>query len=190
MSTPSTLDQTIHERPAELLQTLIRFDTTNPPGNKAQCVSYVSSLLEDRLEECYEYTALKAANVLSIPAEKDVYSNPKRCDIFSPLHSSSASSGNSRGRFSALTCDTVTGFLAKGAPLQRSSSENREAYVTCSAPARLNSSLQASLSTTNFSRALATSATYTMLNFAFASVGSGTGMPFTICFMKYDSRGA
>ena len=50
MSTPSTLDQTIHKRPEELLPTLIRLDTTDPPGNEAQCVSYVSSLLEDRLK--------------------------------------------------------------------------------------------------------------------------------------------
>ena len=36
----------IHERPAELLQELIRFDTTNPPGNEAACVQYVADLLQ------------------------------------------------------------------------------------------------------------------------------------------------
>jgi acetylornithine deacetylase/succinyl-diaminopimelate desuccinylase-like protein len=45
MSTLSAGDQTIYERPAELLQNLIRFDTTNPPGNEAQCVGYINSLL-------------------------------------------------------------------------------------------------------------------------------------------------
>lgn len=35
------------ERPAELLQRLIRFDTTNPPGNEAECVGYVDSLLRE-----------------------------------------------------------------------------------------------------------------------------------------------
>ncbi len=45
MSTPSTGDQTIYQRPAELLQNLIRFDTTNPPGNEVQCVRYINSLL-------------------------------------------------------------------------------------------------------------------------------------------------
>jgi acetylornithine deacetylase/succinyl-diaminopimelate desuccinylase-like protein len=45
MSTLSAGDQTIYERPAELLQNLIRFDTTNPPGNEAQCVRYINSLL-------------------------------------------------------------------------------------------------------------------------------------------------
>ncbi len=35
----------IYQRPAELLQNLIRFDTTNPPGNEAQCVAYINSLL-------------------------------------------------------------------------------------------------------------------------------------------------
>lgn len=38
-------DSTIYERPAELLQNLIRFDTTNPPGNEAECVEYVNRLL-------------------------------------------------------------------------------------------------------------------------------------------------
>ncbi len=35
----------IHERPAELLQQLLRFDTTNPPGNEAACVRYIADLL-------------------------------------------------------------------------------------------------------------------------------------------------
>jgi len=30
--------------PVELLQRLIRFDTTNPPGNEAECVEFVRSL--------------------------------------------------------------------------------------------------------------------------------------------------
>lgn len=33
--------------PVELLQQLIRFDTTNPPGNEAECVSFVRGLLEE-----------------------------------------------------------------------------------------------------------------------------------------------
>jgi acetylornithine deacetylase/succinyl-diaminopimelate desuccinylase-like protein len=37
---------TIYERPAELLQKLIRFDTTNPPGNEAECVTYIKELLD------------------------------------------------------------------------------------------------------------------------------------------------
>jgi acetylornithine deacetylase/succinyl-diaminopimelate desuccinylase-like protein len=47
MSAPPVSDQAIYERPAELLQNLIRFDTTNPPGNEAQCVSYIDSLLTE-----------------------------------------------------------------------------------------------------------------------------------------------
>ena len=31
--------------PAEILQTLIRFDTTNPPGNEAECVRWVDQVL-------------------------------------------------------------------------------------------------------------------------------------------------
>jgi acetylornithine deacetylase/succinyl-diaminopimelate desuccinylase-like protein len=35
----------IYARPAELLQNLIRFDTTNPPGNELACIQYINSLL-------------------------------------------------------------------------------------------------------------------------------------------------
>ena len=35
----------IYQRPSELLQRLIRFDTTNPPGNEADCISYINGLL-------------------------------------------------------------------------------------------------------------------------------------------------
>lgn len=37
----------IYERPAELLQHLIRFDTTNPPGNEAACIAYLDDLLQE-----------------------------------------------------------------------------------------------------------------------------------------------
>lgn len=36
---------TIYQRPGELLQHLIRFDTTNPPGNEAACINYIADLL-------------------------------------------------------------------------------------------------------------------------------------------------
>ncbi len=38
---------TIYQRPVELLQNLVRFDTTNPPGNEAACISYINGLLKD-----------------------------------------------------------------------------------------------------------------------------------------------
>lgn len=37
----------IYTRPAELLQDLLRFDTTNPPGNERECVYYIHNLLYD-----------------------------------------------------------------------------------------------------------------------------------------------
>ncbi|HVM70142.1 MAG TPA: M20/M25/M40 family metallo-hydrolase [Anaerolineales bacterium] len=37
----------IYERPAELLQNLIRFDTTNPPGNERPCIEYIDVLLKE-----------------------------------------------------------------------------------------------------------------------------------------------
>jgi len=38
---------TAYQRPIELLQDLIRFDTTNPPGNEAECVAYLDRLLSE-----------------------------------------------------------------------------------------------------------------------------------------------
>ncbi len=37
-------DVKIYERPAELLQHLIRFNTTNPPGNETECIHFLNSL--------------------------------------------------------------------------------------------------------------------------------------------------
>ena len=38
---------TLHERPVELLQNLLRFDTTNPPGNEAACIGYIDDVLTE-----------------------------------------------------------------------------------------------------------------------------------------------
>jgi acetylornithine deacetylase/succinyl-diaminopimelate desuccinylase-like protein len=40
-------DAGLYERPAELLQRLIRFDTTNPPGNERACVEWIAGVLRD-----------------------------------------------------------------------------------------------------------------------------------------------
>ncbi len=39
-------DPAIFKYPAELLKNLIRFDTTNPPGNEAGCINYIQELLK------------------------------------------------------------------------------------------------------------------------------------------------
>lgn len=39
--------QPIYQRPIEILQNLIRFDTTNPPGNEAECIAYINRLLTE-----------------------------------------------------------------------------------------------------------------------------------------------
>jgi acetylornithine deacetylase/succinyl-diaminopimelate desuccinylase-like protein len=36
----------LQDRPAELLQQLLRFDTSNPPGNERECISWIQRLLE------------------------------------------------------------------------------------------------------------------------------------------------
>jgi acetylornithine deacetylase/succinyl-diaminopimelate desuccinylase-like protein len=43
---PSADNRPLYARPVELLQTLIRFDTTNPPGNEAGCIAYIDGLLK------------------------------------------------------------------------------------------------------------------------------------------------
>ena len=45
MPEPYGSSSPIYQRPVEILQNLIRFDTTNPPGNEAECVAYVNKLL-------------------------------------------------------------------------------------------------------------------------------------------------
>lgn len=46
MSKPFTNEEaTIFKQPVELLQRLIRFNTTNPPGDEAGCITYIDNLL-------------------------------------------------------------------------------------------------------------------------------------------------
>ncbi len=40
-------DAPLYQHPAELLQQLIRYDTTNPPGNERQCIDYINTLLQE-----------------------------------------------------------------------------------------------------------------------------------------------
>jgi acetylornithine deacetylase/succinyl-diaminopimelate desuccinylase-like protein len=40
-------EDAIHERPVELLQQLLRFDTTNPPGNEPECIEWIRARLEE-----------------------------------------------------------------------------------------------------------------------------------------------
>lgn len=44
-SSPLAGDLPIYRRPAEILQYLIRHNTTNPPGNEAACINYINNLL-------------------------------------------------------------------------------------------------------------------------------------------------
>ncbi len=40
-------DPDLHERPADLLARLIRFDTSNPPGGELECIGWIAELLRD-----------------------------------------------------------------------------------------------------------------------------------------------
>jgi acetylornithine deacetylase/succinyl-diaminopimelate desuccinylase-like protein len=47
MNGPLTDDQSpIYSRPAEILKYLIRYNTTNPPGNEAPCINYIKGLMD------------------------------------------------------------------------------------------------------------------------------------------------
>lgn len=37
----------VYQHPADLLRRLIQFDTTNPPGNEAECISFINGLLTE-----------------------------------------------------------------------------------------------------------------------------------------------
>ncbi|HEX3909966.1 MAG TPA: M20/M25/M40 family metallo-hydrolase [Solirubrobacteraceae bacterium] len=39
-------DDALQDRPLELLQRLLRFDTSNPPGNERECIEWIKGLLE------------------------------------------------------------------------------------------------------------------------------------------------
>ncbi|HTZ88543.1 MAG TPA: M20/M25/M40 family metallo-hydrolase [Solirubrobacteraceae bacterium] len=39
-------DDALQDRPVELLQRLLRFDTSNPPGNERECIEWIKGLLE------------------------------------------------------------------------------------------------------------------------------------------------
>jgi len=44
---PNQSDISIYTRPVEILQRLIRFNTTNPPGEEAECIGYIRGLLAE-----------------------------------------------------------------------------------------------------------------------------------------------
>src|SRR5438105_12617231 len=45
-NTAAMVSERLHERPAELLTQLLRFDTTNPPGGERECIAWAQGLLE------------------------------------------------------------------------------------------------------------------------------------------------
>ena len=48
MTVAATSTTAVQERPVELLQRLIRFDTTNPPGRERECIEWIQQLLDER----------------------------------------------------------------------------------------------------------------------------------------------
>ncbi len=44
---PAGNTSSLYQHPAALLQRLIQFDTTNPPGNESECISFINGLLTE-----------------------------------------------------------------------------------------------------------------------------------------------
>jgi len=40
-------ESSLHHCPVEILQRLIQFDTTNPPGNESECIAFIDRLLTE-----------------------------------------------------------------------------------------------------------------------------------------------
>ncbi|MEI6290522.1 MAG: M20/M25/M40 family metallo-hydrolase [Chloroflexota bacterium] len=47
MSMTKSTETAIYNQPVKLLQDLIRFNTTNPPGNEAECIAYITNLISE-----------------------------------------------------------------------------------------------------------------------------------------------
>jgi acetylornithine deacetylase/succinyl-diaminopimelate desuccinylase-like protein len=47
MASEATRSEALQDRPVELLQQLLRFDTTNPPGGERECIEWIRGLLEE-----------------------------------------------------------------------------------------------------------------------------------------------
>ncbi|QCJ46750.1 M20/M25/M40 family metallo-hydrolase [Haloprofundus sp. MHR1] len=64
-----TVDASLCDRPAELLQELIRFDTTNPPGAERTCIEWAADLLADAGidSELYAQTPDRPSLVARLP---------------------------------------------------------------------------------------------------------------------------
>lgn len=43
---PSSVSDPVYLDPVALTQRLVRFNTTNPPGNEGQCIEHIKSLLD------------------------------------------------------------------------------------------------------------------------------------------------
>src|SRR4051794_26284274 len=46
-ATGAAAETPLQDNPAELLARLLRFDTTNPPGNERACIEWIRGLLEE-----------------------------------------------------------------------------------------------------------------------------------------------
>jgi acetylornithine deacetylase/succinyl-diaminopimelate desuccinylase-like protein len=75
--TPDDVDITLYDNPTKLLQHLVRFDTTNPPGNEAACIAFINDLLT--------HAGLQTTILAADPARPNLIARLKGRGIAPPL---------------------------------------------------------------------------------------------------------
>ena len=97
----------IYQRPAELLQRLIRFDTTNPPGNEAQCISFINDLLAG--------SGIKTTILARTPERPNLIARLSGQGIASPLllygHVDVVTTENQKWQHPPFAADIADGFI-------------------------------------------------------------------------------
>jgi acetylornithine deacetylase/succinyl-diaminopimelate desuccinylase-like protein len=111
VTTSSTLSG-IHSRPAELLQRLIQFDTTNPPGNELACIDHIDGLLREAgiATQRYAKTPERPNLLARLPGRGEA---PRCC---STATSTSSPPSTSNGSIRPLAARSMTALCGGEAP--------------------------------------------------------------------------
>lgn len=103
----NTTDSPIYNQPARLLQDLIRFDTTNPPGNEAECIAYITNLMRD--------TGIEPVVIGKTPARTNVIGRIKGSGSAAPLllygHVDVVTTENQKWSHPPFAADMVDGYI-------------------------------------------------------------------------------
>jgi len=107
MDIQSTSEISIYNNPSELLQNLVRYDTTNPPGNEGECIAYINALL---LRAGFETTLLARD-----PNRPNLLTRLKGRDSAPPLlmygHVDVVTTANQEWKYPPFEAKVVDGFV-------------------------------------------------------------------------------